>query len=81
MHAITTCDVKTGRATAWIPPETSNKLTAANVSKLFYGTLGDIFRGATFDKKRGLTANFAVKERTDRRRIVVGLRKHKILAS
>ena len=81
MHAITTCDAKTGRATTWIPPETSNKLTVSNVKKLLFETLGDLFRSATFDKERGLTMNFTVKERTDRRRIVAGLRKHKILAS
>jgi hypothetical protein len=81
MNAITTCDLRSGRATAWVPPESSNRLPLERLRTVLHGPLRDLFSGGSFESSRGLTLNFSVSKPTDRGRIKAGLRQIGVIAN
>lgn len=77
-NAIVSPQGATGRVTVWVPPSVSNKLTARNMQRMLYETLRSEFTGGTFDKDTGLELKFKTREADGRRRIIAGLKRHKI---
>lgn len=77
-NTIVSSQSPTGRITVWVPPVVSNSLTQRNVQQMLHGTLRRDFTGGTFDKERGLELKFKTREPDGRRRIIAGLKRHKI---
>jgi len=67
-----------GRITVWVPPSVSNTLTARTVQQMLHGTLRSEFTGGTFDKDTGLELKFKTCDPDGRRRIIAGLKRHRI---
>lgn len=77
-NAIVSPQSAAGRVTVWVPPAVSNTLTAKNMQRMLHGTLRTEFTGGTFDKDKGLELKFKAHDPDGRRRIIAGLKRHKI---